>query len=125
MRTMLRAQPFTDNIVEASNFINKVCLAISLATRILLPCLQDGWKKWKRALKQSNELDDNGYEDDAARSAAQMVADAHKKFASKAGKGKKGNGNEAEAEPFSVLHKVSHDAQIESGSCVSRRTKNL
>jgi len=39
--------------------------------------------------------------------AAQMVADAHKKFSSKAGgKGKKSNGDEAEAEPFSLLHKV-------------------
>ena len=36
-----------------------------------------------------------------------MVADAHRKFSSKAGgKGKKGNGEEAEAEPFSLLHKV-------------------
>ena len=42
-----------------------------------------------------------------------MVADAHKKFASKAGKGKKGTGDEAEAEPFSVLHKVSCDAMTE------------
>ncbi|DBA87235.1 hypothetical protein WJX77_012520 [Trebouxia sp. C0004] len=68
---------------------------------------RDGWKAWKKALKQSNELDDNGYEDEAARSAAQMVADAHRKFSSKAvGKGKKGNSEEAEAEPFSLLHKV-------------------
>ena len=68
---------------------------------------QDGWKAWKKALKQSNELDDNGYEDEAARSAAQMVADAHRKFSSKAGgKGKKGSSEEAEAEPFSLLHKV-------------------
>lgn len=36
-----------------------------------------------------------------------MVADAHRKFSSKAGgKGKKSNGEEAEAEPFSLLHKV-------------------
>ncbi len=68
---------------------------------------QDGWKAWKKALKQSNQLDDDGYEDEAARSAAQMVADAHRKFSSKAGgKGKKGNSEEAEAEPFSLLHKV-------------------
>lgn len=68
---------------------------------------RDGWKAWKKALKQSNELDDNGYEDEAARSAAQMVADAHRKFSSKAGgKGKKGSSEEAEAEPFSLLHKV-------------------
>ena len=67
--------------------------------------LQDGWKAWKKALKQSNQLDDDGYEDEAARSAAQMVADAHKKFSSKA-KAKKSNGEEAEAEPFSLLHKV-------------------
>ncbi|KAL0027325.1 hypothetical protein WJX79_000283 [Trebouxia sp. C0005] len=68
---------------------------------------RDGWKAWKKALKQSNELDDNGYEDEAARSAAQMVADAHRKFSSKAGgKGKKGNNEEAEAEPFSLLHKA-------------------
>ena len=68
---------------------------------------QDGWKAWKKALKQSNELDDNGYEDEAARSAAQMVADAHRKFSSKAGgKGKKGSSEEAEAEPYSLLHKV-------------------
>ena len=81
-------------------------LSLSCGLKLSLSCLQDGWKKWKRALKQSNELDDKGYEDDAARSAAQMVADAHKKFASKAGKGKTSNGDEAEAEPFSVLHKV-------------------
>ena len=73
--------------------------------------LQDGWRAWKNALKQSNKLDDDGYEDEAARLAAQMVADAHKNFASKAaskgkGKGKKSNGVEAEAEPFSLLHKV-------------------
>ena len=73
--------------------------------------LKDGWKAWKRALKQSNELDDKGYEDEAARLAAQMVADAHRSFASKAvgkgkGKGKKGGGEEAEEEPFSLLHKV-------------------
>ncbi len=36
-----------------------------------------------------------------------MVADAHKKFSSKAGgKGKKSNSEDAEAEPFSLLHKV-------------------
>lgn len=62
-------------------------------------------------MKQSNKLDDDGYEDEAARLAAQMVADAHKNFASKAaskgkGKGTKSNGEEAEAEPFSLLHKV-------------------
>lgn len=58
-------------------------------------------------MKQSNQIDDNGYEDEAARLAAQMVADAHLKFSSKlSGKGKKGNGDEAEAEPFSLLHKV-------------------
>lgn len=71
--------------------------------------MQAGWKAWKKAQKQSNELDDLGHEDDAARLAAQMVADAHKSFASKAvgkGKGKKNNGNEAETEPFSLLHKV-------------------
>ena len=81
--------------------------------------MQDGWKAWKKALKQSNELDDNGYEDDAARSAAQMVADAHKKFAAKAGgKGKKNKGDEdeAEAEPFSVLHKV-RDTFSAQGDC--------
>lgn len=35
-----------------------------------------------------------------------MVADAHRKFSSKAGGKGKGNGEEAEAEPFSLLHKV-------------------
>ena len=36
-----------------------------------------------------------------------MVADAHRKFSSKAGgKGKQGNSEKAEAEPFSLLHKV-------------------
>lgn len=74
---------------------------------------QDGWKAWKKALKQSNQLDDDGYEDEAARLAAKMVEDAHKSFATKAagklkGKGKKSNGDpeEAEGEPFSLLHKV-------------------
>ena len=79
--------------------------------------LQDGWRAWKKALKQSNKLDDDGFEDEAARSAAQMVADAHKNFASKAaakgkGKGKKSNGEEAEAEPFSLLHKVGTVIQV-------------
>ena len=71
-------------------------------------CLQDGWKAWKKALKQSNQLDDEGFEDEAARAAAKMVADAHKNFGSKGkGKGKKAAAaDEDEAEPFSLLHKV-------------------
>lgn len=70
--------------------------------------MQDGWKAWKKALKQSNQLDDAGFEDEAARAAAKMVADAHKNFGSKGkGKGKKAAAaDEDEAEPFSLLHKV-------------------
>ena len=69
--------------------------------------MQDGWKRWKKALKESNQLDDEGFEDEAARAAAKMVADAHKNFGSKAkGKGKKAAEEEDDTEPFSLLHKV-------------------
>lgn len=70
--------------------------------------MQDGWKRWKKALKESNQLDDEGFEDEAARAAAKMVADAHKNFGSKPkGKGKRAAAaDEDDAEPFSLLHKV-------------------
>ena len=75
--------------------------------------LQAGWKRWKSALKQSNQLDDEGFEDEAARAAAKMVADAHKKFAGQGkGKGKRAAAaDEEDAEPFSLLHKVCLSSQ--------------
>lgn len=67
--------------------------------------MQNGWRRWKRALKESNQLDDEGFEDEAARAAAKMVADAHKNFGKPKGK-KAAAADEEDAEPFSLLHKV-------------------
>ena len=60
--------------------------------------LQDGWKAWKRALKQSNALDDDGEQDAASLAAAKMVAAANRRF--------EGKGKSAADIPFSMLHKV-------------------
>ena len=60
--------------------------------------LQDGWKAWKRALKQSNALDDDGEQDAASLAAAKMVAAANRRFEAK--------GKDAADIPFSMLHKV-------------------
>ena len=66
--------------------------------------LQDGWKAWKRALKQSNALDDDGEQDAASLAAAKMVAAANRRFEAK-GKG-------AADIPFSMLHKVGNGAVV-------------
>lgn len=62
--------------------------------------VQEGWKAWKRALKQSNALDDDGEQDAASLAAAKMVAAATRRF--------EGKGKGAADIPFSMLHKVWH-----------------
>ena len=66
--------------------------------------MQDGWKAWKRALKQSNALDDDGEQDAASLAAAKMVAAANRRF--------EGKGKSAADIPFSMLHKVGNGVVV-------------